>query len=208
MTEGERKAGNRRGYHHGDLRRSLLEAAECELAHKGLENFSLRGCAKRAGVSHAAPAHHFGDAGGLLAALAAEGFRKFVATVEARVAGIDPGDASGRLIAAGLGYIEFARAHPALFDLMFTSRRPDYDDEELTQSARKAFDQLVQAVTAVHGGPPLASAQGRRRVAATWAMAHGLASLFLAGRMTFLGDETGKIDEASLAAVLASVASD
>jgi hypothetical protein len=63
-----------RPYHHGDLRAALLSAAEEELAERGMEAFSLRSVAKRAGVSHAAPAHHFGDAQGLLTALAAEGF--------------------------------------------------------------------------------------------------------------------------------------
>eukprot|EP01036_Dinobryon_divergens_P003443 gene3443-4542_t len=55
-----------RSYHHGDLRAALLAAAEDELAARGVEGFSLRQVAKRAGVSHAAPAHHFGDAAGLL----------------------------------------------------------------------------------------------------------------------------------------------
>lgn len=59
-----------RPYHHGDLRAALLHAAEEELAERGMEAFSLRSVAKRAGVSHAAPAHHFGDAQGLLTALA------------------------------------------------------------------------------------------------------------------------------------------
>ena len=61
----------RHAYHHGDLRKALLDAAEAELAEKGVEGFTLRGCAKRAGVSHAAPAHHFKDANALLTALAA-----------------------------------------------------------------------------------------------------------------------------------------
>ena len=66
-------------YHHGDLAAALLAAAEAELAEKGVEAFSLRSVAKRAGVSHAAPAHHFGDATGVLTALATEGFRRFLA---------------------------------------------------------------------------------------------------------------------------------
>ena len=68
-----------RRYHHGDLAAALLVAGEAELVDKGIESFSLRGVAKRAGVSHAAPAHHFGDANGLLNAIAARGFERFVA---------------------------------------------------------------------------------------------------------------------------------
>ena len=85
MTQPEpRRAA--RPYHHGALRAALLAAAEAELAETGIERFSLRSVAKRAGVSHAAPAHHFGDTGGLLTALAAEGFTRFLATQHAREA--------------------------------------------------------------------------------------------------------------------------
>src|SRR5262252_290185 len=74
MTRPRRRASSRaQPYHHGNLRAALLEAAEAELEAQGIEAFSLRGVAKRAGVSHAAPAHHFGDANGLLTGLAAEG---------------------------------------------------------------------------------------------------------------------------------------
>ncbi|MCU0912422.1 MAG: TetR/AcrR family transcriptional regulator, partial [Rhodobacteraceae bacterium] len=103
-TEGQRP------YHHGDLRAALLAAAEAELEARGIEAFSLRSVAKRAGVSHAAPAHHFGDAGGLLTALAAQGFRRFVANQAAHEdrAGADP---AARLVESGLGYIAFAGAN-------------------------------------------------------------------------------------------------
>ena len=63
---------------------ALLVAAEAELAEKGVEGFTLRGCAKRAGVSHAAPAHHFKDANALLTALAADGFERFVEAMRKR----------------------------------------------------------------------------------------------------------------------------
>ncbi|MEI5579289.1 helix-turn-helix domain-containing protein, partial [Streptomyces brasiliscabiei] len=71
--------GTRQPYHHGDLRRALLVAAEHELEEKGIEGFSLRGVAKRAGVSHAAPLHHFKDTRALLTALAGVGFERFLA---------------------------------------------------------------------------------------------------------------------------------
>ena len=136
----------RQGYHHGDLRRALLEAAEVELAEKGPEGFTLRGCAKRAGVSHAAPAHHFGDVSGLLSALAAEGFERFLKTTAARMNTADPGDSRARLVAMGLGYIDFARANPALFSLMFSSRKADFQDGKLQQAAAASFEQLVAGV--------------------------------------------------------------
>src|SRR5262245_3431916 len=72
----------RDSYHHGDLRAALLKAAEAELAENGIEGFTLRGCARRAGVSHAAPAHHFKDVRAILTELAADGFEKLAELTE------------------------------------------------------------------------------------------------------------------------------
>lgn len=158
-------------YHHGDLRKALLAAAEAELQDRGIEGFSLRSVAKRAGVSHAAPAHHFKDANGLLTALAAEGFGQFIAAMERR-------EADGHyppLESAGLGYVDFARDRPALFKLIFASQRPDFADPELCAIADAAFAHLVDRVSLLGGTDA--------DVASVWAMAHGLADLMSAGRL-------------------------
>jgi AcrR family transcriptional regulator len=198
MDEKKPQAG-RRKYHHGDLRRALLDAAEEELSEQGLEGFSLRGCAKRAGVSHAAPAHHFKDASGLLAALASEAFERFHQTIARRMAEAPHGDTRARLTAAGLGYYEFAQANPALLHLIFNSRRLDFSsDPDLQRTATAAFDQLVDAVAAQRGDEPLASPEGRVDVAATWALVHGLSELSLAGRLNFLRDTSGEIPQDTL----------
>lgn len=164
-----------RPYHHGDLRAALLSAAEVELAERGIEGFSLRSVAKRAGVSHAAPAHHFGDAQGLLTALAAEGFRQFLAAQAAREA-LAERDPASQLVAAGLGYVDFALARPALFRLMWQSDRPDFTQADLGQAARMAYQHLIDQVMAAGG-------RSTADEAAAWAMAHGLADLLAAGRM-------------------------
>jgi AcrR family transcriptional regulator len=168
-------------YHHGDLRAALLRAAEEELAERGTEDFSLRGVARRVGVSHAAPAHHFADAGALLTALAAEGFRRFLATQRDHQARA-PADPRAQLLAAGAGYVAFAAANPALFRLMFASQRPDRRDAELCEAARTAFEHLAQGVAAANpqGGSP-----GLDMMAA-WAMAHGIADLLNAGQLDLL----------------------
>lgn len=166
-------------YHHGDLRAALLAAAEVELAERGIEAFSLRSVAKRAGVSHAAPAHHFGDADGLLTALAAEGFRQFLAAQAAREALADP-DPESQLLAAGLGYIDFALQRPALFRLLWGSARPDFSDPDLACASLASYQHLVDQVCAV-GGKTVADES------ALWAMAHGLADLLSAGRMKSIG---------------------
>ena len=163
----------------------MLDAAEAELEAQGIEGFSLRGVAKRAGVSHAAPAHHFRDANGLLTGLAAEGYRRFVAAQEARQKNA-PADGMSQLVAAGMGYIDFALAHPALFRLMFSSDRPDHEASELSAAGADAFGRLISAIKRVRGVDPLKDKKAMLGVMAAWAIAHGLADLLVAGRMKFL----------------------
>lgn len=177
-------------YHHGDLRGALLRAAEEELTEKGMEGFTLRGCAKRAGVSHAAPAHHFKDANALLTELAAIGFERFTEAMHARQrqAGDDP---RWRLINAGLGYIDFAKANPALFGLMFSSFRTDFETAHLKDHSSAAFHLLVASVAAARHTTPSNDPRLLRDVAAAWATAHGLADLVMSNRMPFLDAISG-----------------
>lgn len=183
-----------RPYHHGDLRAALLQAAEVELAERGMEAFSLRSVAKRAGVSHAAPAHHFGDAQGLLTALAAEAFRQFLATQAAREA-VAAKDPASQLVAAGLGYVDFAIARPTLFRLMWQSNRPDFDVPELGKAARAAFQHLVDQVAAA-GGRTTADE------AAVWALAHGLADLLASNRLSGVAALEPEARDAMIAGLL------
>jgi len=173
------KLAEARPYHHGDLRAALLAAAEAELADRGMEGFSLRSVAKRAGVSHAAPAHHFCDVQGLLTALAAEGFRQFLSAQAAREA-VAEKDAASQLVAAGVGYVDFALARPTLFRLMWQSNRPDFDATDLGEAARAAVQHLIDQVMAAGG-------RSTADEAAVWAMAHGLADLLAAGRLRSVG---------------------
>jgi AcrR family transcriptional regulator len=166
-------------YHHGDLRAALLLAAEVELATRGIEAFSLRAVAKRAGVSHAAPAHHFGDANGLLTALATEGYRQLLAAQLRREAQA-AGDAVAQLVASGLGYIDFAMERPALFRLVFGSARPDHHQRDLQAAGAATYTHLTDLVFAAGGRTVVAES-------AIWAMAHGLADLLAAGRLKGIG---------------------
>lgn len=165
-------------YHHGDLRAALLTAAESELADSGVEGFSLRGVARRAGVSHAAPAHHFGDVNGLLTALAALSFERFTVAMETAAATARP-DPLSQVVAIGMGYIDYAAGNPHLFGLQFASERPNWDDAALKQHAEAAFGSLKVRVEA------LARTLGRDAEAVAdvmipkfWATTHGLATLF------------------------------
>ncbi|WP_246159025.1 TetR/AcrR family transcriptional regulator [Catellatospora sichuanensis] len=159
------------GYHHGDLRRTVLDAAVDAIGESGLDGWSLRELARRAGVSHAAPAHHFGDKAGLLTALAAEGFDLLAATL--KQAGPD-------FLEAGLAYVRFATEHPVHFGVMFQPKLYRADDDAVQQARERAGALLAQGARAVAG-----SAAGSENTArAGWSIAHGFASLWLAGALT------------------------
>jgi|JI10StandDraft_1071094.scaffolds.fasta_scaffold305442_3 AcrR family transcriptional regulator len=160
-------------YHHGDLRAALIEAGTQVLAERGLEGFSLRECARRAAVSPAAPAHHFGDAKGLLTAIAAKGFAEFGAALEAAQAGLTT--RSIRLRAQGRAYVRFARANPAYFDLMWRSALLNQSDPDFRRAADAAFATLAAAV------PESAQGKQNANAVAAWALVHGYARLMLDG---------------------------
>ena len=204
MAGSPRESDKQRRYHHGDLRRTLLDAAERELEDKGIEGFTLRGCAKRAGVSHAAPAHHFKDANTLLSALAAEGFARFTRAMEDRQAAAAP-EPRERMIAAVLAYLDFALASPAMLRLMFSSERPDHQMPELEKEAGKAFDLLVRSVKALQGDETRGDQGLDEEVAAIWATVHGMTELVVSGRMKFLPELFGPERDAVAARIIAQV---
>lgn len=184
MRKGE-AAPQKAGYHHGDLRNALLVAAEAELTEKGVEGFSLRGVAKRAGVSHAAPAHHFHDTGAMLTALAAIGSDRLAQAMSRRRA-LSDGSPRERFIALGIGYVEFAVANPALFKLMFASDRPDMADENLQEKASGSFMMLVEDMSDLLGRGLMADEDGMMRLASAWSIVHGLANLIIGRRIGFI----------------------
>ncbi|MFF9808565.1 TetR/AcrR family transcriptional regulator [Streptomyces coeruleorubidus] len=162
----EKGAGGR-PYHHGDLRRAILTAALDAIAADGPSGLSLRDLARRAGVSHAAPAHHFKDRAGLLTAIAAEGFG-LLATVLRAAANLEE---------AGVRYVRFAREHPAHFQVMFAPELLRTGDLELTTARALASDALREAVTAV--SPEGRGTDARLAGVAAWSLAHGFATLLL-----------------------------
>jgi AcrR family transcriptional regulator len=113
-----------RPYHHGDLPRALLEAAVQAILEVGPAAVSLRDLARRARVSHAAPAHHFGDKAGLLTAVAADGFRRLAATLR------ETYEATGSFLELGVAYVRFAVTHRAHFEVMFRPEPYRSDDPE------------------------------------------------------------------------------
>lgn len=163
-------------YHHGDLREALVRAATELLEERGLSSFTLRECARRAGVSHAAPAHHFASAADLLAELAARGFERFVAALD-DAADETEGTAMARLTAMGQAYVVFALANPAVYGLMFRGGANPLQSPRLKTAATAAWQQLSDAVAAALG--PRRKDEVTAKAAAVWALVHGTATLML-----------------------------
>ncbi|MEN3539815.1 TetR/AcrR family transcriptional regulator [Microbispora sp. ZYX-F-249] len=158
-------------YHHGNLRRAVLDAALQAIGESGPAGWSLRELARRAGVSHAAPAHHFGDKTGLLTAVAAEGFELFADSLE-RAAGDD-------VFAVGVAYVRFAIDHRPYFEVMFRPELYRADDPGMRSARERAAHVLVTSAGALSPSP----AQDRLTTIAAWSLAHGFAGLWLSGSL-------------------------
>lgn len=171
----------RETYHHGDLHSALIHGAQELLIEEGLESFSLRAVARRAGVSPAAPAYHFGDAAGLLTEVAIRGFDELTRSMAERAAAGGQAPIE-RLHALGQAYIRYAFANPALFRLMFRKDKLRITDA-LKASAIAAFSLLQAAVCETAGiDEQLIGPDALASMLAAWSMVHGFAHLALEGQ--------------------------
>ncbi|MBR0556095.1 TetR/AcrR family transcriptional regulator [Ciceribacter sp. L1K23] len=169
----------RKAYHHGDLRKALVEAGLSMIEELGSEGLSLRKIAARVGVSHAAPEHHFPTLRHLLTALAAEGFRSFRQAMLTAMQS-SPGTPPEQLRAALEGYLAFARAQPHLFRLMFDKTRLDWEDPALGEAGQAARDVLSDICRPAVVRLGLDTPAGRLSVEhLVWSYAHGYAHLFI-----------------------------
>lgn len=167
-------------YHHGDLRDALLGAATRLVEEEGASRVSLRAIAREAGVSAAAPYHHFEDREALLAAVAASGFEALGRAMERAAAETAEVEPLGRLRAIGAAYVRFAVENPHLFRLMFSGIVSDRSrSPELQQTSDAAWKVLEREI----GGYAPASPEGGPRVVglAVWSTVHGLAFLLIEG---------------------------
>ncbi|MEM9073155.1 MAG: TetR/AcrR family transcriptional regulator [Myxococcota bacterium] len=171
MPRGDKQ---RSGYHHGDLRRVLIEEAIALLNERGVEGFSVREVARRAQVAPAAPSHHFGNATGLLTAVAEEGFRKLVARSRAiHKKACSPVE---RVVLIGEAYVRFARRNPGIFSILFRSEALDNTQESFCDVRTESLLLLRQAVReAVSKDAPDDRVDWLTN--ALWAMVHGMATL-------------------------------
>jgi AcrR family transcriptional regulator len=170
----------RAAYHHGDLRQQLLKATEQIILERGVDGFTLREAARRAGVSPAAPAHHFKDARGLLTEVAALGFRDFGDALEAadKEGGSDPAE---RLRLQSTAYVRFALEHPARFQLMFRSDQLDTSNAEFSRVSQRAYGVLNGAIHAATQTPPDSelAPESHGLLLAVWSIVHGFSHLVL-----------------------------
>jgi AcrR family transcriptional regulator len=168
----------RSNYHHGDLRNALLQAALAMVEETGLEQLSLRKIAASVGVSHAAPEHHFPTMRHLFNAMAVWGFETFVRTIAEEMARA-PADGAEILRASFRGYLAFAKAHPNVLRLMFSSGRLDWAAPELEHLGLKTDEEK------------------RRLAGLIWSQIHGQAHLTIDHKLPE-DDGMGSLDMATL----------
>jgi AcrR family transcriptional regulator len=170
---------SRRSYHHGDLKAVILAEAADLVAERGADGISLRELARAAGVSHAAPAHHFTDRRGLFTALAAQGWRLLAAALT---------EARPDFLHAALAYVRFAIDHPGHYAVMFDHSLVDPEDAELVAAQNAAGAELAQGVGTLEDerakGDPDAAAL------AAWSLVHGFSLLWLNKAIDGLVDDT------------------
>jgi AcrR family transcriptional regulator len=159
-------------HHHGNLRAALIAAGLDLLNEDGVDGLTLRRAAAKAGVSHAAPAHHFNGKHGLVVAIAAEGFRTFTRIMEEDR--FDGGnDAQAQLLGICTGYLRFATEHPALFRLIFSPTIKNDPDPELQEASKAAFMVLSEVCGLFEPSP---KGEGANELM-IWSLVHGYASL-------------------------------
>ncbi len=168
-----------RGYHHGNLKEALIQAALGLIVQKGASGFTFAEAARVAGVSPAAPYRHYKDRDELLADVARRGFAEFEAALSASWDSGKP-DAFAAMDRLGKAYLRFARKEPAYYAAMFESGTPTDGSPELRQQADRAFAVLRKAAESLVEFAPATKRPPSMMVALhMWSMAHGIASLFV-----------------------------
>lgn len=189
-----RKATDGKAYHHGALRDALVEAGLAILEERGLEGLSLRACAERLGVSHAAPAHHFQGVKALTSALAAVGFGSLTRRLQAaRADSDDPFDAIKAVYRAYLGFVAES---PQLFRLMFSAPRVNAEDAALREAAAAAYGELAALSSTLHDvmGEEIGMSELQTEQM-LWSVVHGYAELYVGNQIACSPDEIGRLAE-------------
>ncbi len=174
-------------YHHGDLKAVILAKAAGLVAERGADGISLRELAREAGVSHAAPAHHFTDRRGLFTALAAQGWRMLADALA---------DARPDFTEAALAYVRFALDHPGHYAVMFDHSLVNPEDPELVAAQNAAGIELAHGVSTLKD--PRAKADPPSAALAAWSLVHGFAMLRLNGAIDTDDDPMAAVEKIAL----------
>lgn len=193
-TRGTRKKAAEKPYHHGDLRRALLDASLALIAEEGFGALSLREVARRAGVTHAAPYRHFADKEALLAAVAEEGFRSMTLRMQERMA--PEKTPEGRLEACGVAYVLFAMENPSHFRVMFGPHFTHPPEMPSSDGTVNSFGLLLGAISECQRAGVVRAGEPRVLALACWSLVHGLASLLVDGQLASAGITTARQAEA------------
>jgi len=186
-------------YHHGDLRAALLRAATDVIRERGLEGLSLREVARRAGVSHAAPYHHFADLAALIAALVEHSLLELGERMRAAAA-TAPSDPEARVRALGAAYVRFAVDDPASFRLMFRPELRGPGGERLEAAGEASYRPLLETIADGVARGTFAARDVSDLGLAAWAAVHGLATLLVDGPLRRT-DDPAAVDAAVTAVV-------
>ena len=176
----------------------LLAQVLAIVREQGIEFVSLREVARRANVSHAAPAHHFRNKGGLLTAAAVQGYDLLADTVRGAIIKEAAATPAAILDAMGRAYVRFALQHPEHFAIMFQTVLVDRQDADYRRATDRAYLPLQEVVKQAAAAGPL-PADPSIVVTAAWSLVHGLASLWLSGR---LQERTNATDAEAVAALV------
>jgi AcrR family transcriptional regulator len=179
----------RRPYHHGNLRRGLIDEAVATIRTAGIERLTLRDIGARLGVSRSALYRHFADKRALLAAVATEGFRTLR---EQLVAAWEAGRGRKAFESMGVAYVRFAVANPSHYRVMFGGFiDPKTSDPELAREAAGAFQALVDALAALQHDRVVRPDDTVNMARFVWAVVHGIAMLGINGQLR----EPGSVDD-------------
>jgi AcrR family transcriptional regulator len=168
-------------YHHGDLRDALVRSATELLRSEGPDALTLRGVARAAGVSQAAPYRHFADRRALVAAVAEEGFRRLRSAMLEAVQSA-PGPLGFKAVA--VAYVRFGHQNPAEYRIMFGPELGNQDDlPALQTTSRGVLEFVAEGVRGLQAAGVVVEGDAGMIAAALWSMLHGLVMLSLDGQV-------------------------
>jgi AcrR family transcriptional regulator len=188
-----KRTKNSTPYHHGDLKKALVDAGVAILAETGVKNLSLREAARRVGVSHTAPYRHFEDKDALLAAIAEEGFHRLIFKLQEGIAKY-PNNPLQRHYAIGEAYVQFAVENPNHLHVMFGNVLEDHKMyPDLKQVSEKSFGLLVQTIKDCQKAGVVKKTNPIQLALVAWSAIHGLSMLTIEKRNKWISENNSRI---------------